>query len=180
MIYSYDQCLKKYNTDYKIKKQLASGELFKLEAGIYSDEQYVPEIAIINFKYPKGILTLNSAFYYHNLTDTIPNKYYLITDKDSSKIKDSRINQSFENSDYLELGAEDTMVDGVSVKMYNKERMLVELIRNKSKFPFDYYKELINSYRKIINNLDIQTIQEYTYLLPKTNTVIEALELEVF
>ena len=58
--------------------------------------------------------------------------------------------------------------------------MLVELVRSKNKFSFDYYKELISSYRKIINNLDIQAVQEYAYLLPKTNMVIETLELEVF
>ena len=88
--------------------------------------------------------------------------------------------QSFENSDYLELGEQDAIVDDVSVKMYSKERMLVELVRYKKKLSFDYYKELISSYRKIINRLDIQAIQEYAYLLPKTNLVIETLELEVF
>ena len=123
---------------------------------------------------------MNSAFYYHGLTDTIPTKYYLTTGKDCSKIRDKRVKQNFENSAYLELGEEDAVVDGASVKMYSKERMLVELVRSKAKFPFDYYKELISSYRKIINNLDIQAVQEYAYLLPKTNMVIETLELEVF
>ncbi len=180
MLYSYEQCLKKYKTDYRMKKQISAGKLFKIETGIYSDEQYVPEIAIISFKYPYGIISMNSAFYYHGLTDTIPAKYYLTTDKNSSKIKDKRVKQNFENSDYLELGQENVVVDGASVKMYSKERMLVELVRSKPKFPFDYYKELISSYRKIINNMNIQAVQEYAYLLPKTNMVIETLELEVF
>ena len=180
MLYSYDQCLNKHRTDYQIKKQISAGNLYKVEAGIYSDEKYVPEIAVIRFKYPLGILSMNSAFYYHGLTDTIPTKYYLTTDKDSSKIKDNRVKQSFENSDYLELGKEDAEVDGVAVKMYSKERMLVELVRNKNKIPFDYYKEIISSYRKIINKLDIQAVQEYAKLLPKTNKVIDTLELEVF
>ena len=180
MLYTYEQCLKGHKTDYQIKKQISVGQLFKIETGIYSDEQYVPEIAVISFKYPYGIISMNSAFYYHGLTDTIPTKYYLTTGKDCSKIRDKRVKQSFENSAYLELGEEDAVVDGASVKMYSKERMLVELVRSKAKFPFDYYKELISSYRKIINNLDIQAVQEYAYLLPKTNMVIETLELEVF
>lgn len=156
MLYSYDQCLNKHRTDYQIKKQISAGNLYKVGAGIYSDEKYVPEIAVIRFKYPLWILSMNSAFYYHGLTDTIPTKCYLTTDKDSSKIKDNRVKQSFENSDYL------------------------ELVRDKNKIPFDYYKEIISSYRKIINKLDIQAVQEYAKLLPKTNKVIDTLELEVF
>lgn len=40
--------------------------------------------------------------------------------------------------------------------------MLIELIRNKNNLPFDYYKEILLNYRKIISELDIQTIQEYS------------------
>lgn len=180
MLYTYEQCMEKHKTDYQIKKQITAGKLYKVETGIYSDEEYVPEIAVIRFKYPYGIISMNSAFYYHGLTDTIPTKYYLTTGKDSSKIRDKRVKQNFENSDYLGLGEEDAMVDGVSVRMYNKERMLVELVRSKNKLPFDYYKELISSYRKLVNKMDIQAIQEYAYLLPKTNMVTQTLELEVF
>ena len=57
--------------------------------------------------------------------------------------------------------------------------MLVELIRNKNNLPFDYYKEILLNYRKMINELDIQAIQEYAYALPKTNMVLETLQLEV-
>lgn len=180
MLYSYEQCVKKHKTDYQIKKRIAAGELYKIEAGIYSDEKYVPEIAVIRFKYPYGIISMNSAFYYHGLTDTIPTQYYLTTGKNFSKIKDRRVKQNFENSSYLRLGEEETVVDGVMVRMYSKERMLVELIRNKRKFSFDYYKELIGSYRKIINSLDVQAVQEYASFLPKTNMIMETLELEVF
>ena len=57
--------------------------------------------------------------------------------------------------------------------------MLIELIRNKNKLPFDYYKEILLNYRKVINELDIQAIQEYAFALPKTSMVLETLQLEV-
>ena len=41
--------------------------------------------------------------------------------------------------------------DGVDIVIYDKERLLVELIRNKRKFSFDFYKEIIASYRKIVH-----------------------------
>ena len=41
------------------------------------------------------------------------------------------------------------------ISMYTKERMLVELLRKKNKLPFDYYKEILGNYRKIIYELDV-------------------------
>ena len=36
----------------------------------------------------------------------------------------------------------------IEIHMYNKERMLVELLRNKNKLPFDYYKEILENYKQ--------------------------------
>ena len=58
--------------------------------------------------------------------------------------------------------------------------MLVELIRHKKKLPFDYYKEIIANYRKLLYQLDIQAIEEYAEKLPKTKLVMETLQMEVF
>ena len=66
----YTKIRSKYNLNKKIKNE----ELYQLEKGIYSNKKYVPEIQIISKKYPEAIFTLNSAFYYHRLTDTIPEK----------------------------------------------------------------------------------------------------------
>ncbi len=40
--------------------------------------------------------------------------------------------------------------------------MLIELLRYKSKLPFDYYKEVIINYRKLVSKLDIQEIKDET------------------
>ena len=69
--------------------------------------------------------------------------------------------------------------DGVNISIYNRERLLVELIRNKRKFPFDLYKELIVNYRKLVGELDMGLVAEYAYELPKTNMVMEVLRREV-
>lgn len=151
-----------------------------MEKGIYSDEKYVPEFQIISKKYPTAVFTLNSAFYYHHLTDVIPEKYYLATDRASSKIRDSRVVQIFENSFSIDQGAEIIEYGGVPLYMYNKERLLIELLRRKNKFPFDYYKEVLNNYRKIIDDLDVQFIQDLVIESPKSKMIMEALQMEVF
>ena len=179
MIMTYSECIKQLHGVNMFRKALSEGKLYKLEKGIYSDQKYESELSILTHKYPNAVLTLNSAFYYHGLTDVIPEAYYFVTDKDSSKIRDVRVSQSFDNSGQLMLGAIETKVEDTVVLMYNKERMLVELIRNKPKLPFDYYKEIIRNYREIINELDIQAIQEYTEQLPKTALVKKVLQMEV-
>ena len=90
------------------------------------------------------------------------------------------IQQKYENSNALHLGEITMEQDGCQIKIYNKERMLLELIRNKNSFPFDYYKEILNNYRQIIHTLNIQDIQDYADALPKSKMIMETLRLEVF
>ena len=180
MIYTYKECIEKYKTNYEIRKLLANGSLVRVRRGIYSDNDHEAELAIISKTYPDAVFTLNSAFYYHGLTDTIPRTYYLLTDKNYTKIKDKRITQFFDNNDSLEIGVETKVYNGTEIHIFDRERMLVELIRHKSKFSFDYYKEIIANYRKLIYELDIQEVQEYATQLPKTRLVLDTLQLEVF
>lgn len=180
MLYSYEQCIEKYKTDYQLRKEIEKGNIYKIEKGIYSDDKHESDIAIMNMKYPNAVFTLNSAFYFHGLTDTIPEQYYLETDKDASKIRDKRVKQIFDNNDSLELGVEQMEYDGTMINVFTKERLLIELVRNKNKLPFDYYKEIIGNYRKQVHKLDVQAIEEYAITLPKSNKVMEVLQLEVF
>ncbi len=180
MLYTYKECKEKYKTDYEIRKLLELGQLKKVGRGVYSDDVYESDLEIISKTYSYAVFTMNSAFYYHGLTDTIPRSYYLMTDKDATKIKDERVCQYFDNCSSLALGMEKKICNGTEIRIFSRERMLVELIRNKNKLPFDYYKEIISSYRKLIHELDVQAVQEYAIQLPKTKLVLETLQMEVF
>ena len=180
MVLKYEDCLRLYKTYYRIQQALAKGDLRKVQRGLYSDSKSESDLEVISRLYPYAVFTLNSAFYYHGLTDTIPQDYYLITDKNATKIKDDRVHQYFDNNNSLELGLEIKDYNGVPIKIFNRERMLIELIRNKNKFSFDYYKEIISSYRKILYELDTEAIQDYVIQLPKTRLVMETIQLEVF
>lgn len=179
MLFTYEECIEKYKSDYQLQKQLKEGNVYKVEKGIYSDDKYESEYAVLKMKYPNAVFTLNSAFYFHGLTDTIPQKHYLETDKDASKIRDEEVKQIFDNNDSLDLGVMEMDYDGTKIKVFTKERLLIELIRNKNKLPFDYYKEIIGNYRKLIHKLDMQAVQEYALVLPKSNMVMEVIRMEV-
>ena len=176
---TYNECLKKYKNDYQIRRALDSGVIIKLEPGIYSDKDFEFETSIISKKYPHAVFTMRSAFYYLGLTDTIPDRYHLVTDKDSSKITDERVVQYFDNYQSLELGMINYEVDGGIIRMYGNERMLLELFRNKKRLPYDYYKEILRNFRKRIEKMDITYIQDMALELPKSDIILDAFETEV-
>ena len=178
MILTFAQCIKKIGSKYLIKKAVAEGSLYQIEKGFYSESEHVSEVALIAAKFPKAIFSMNTAFYHYGLTDSIPEKYYLASER-GAKSSDKRVVLKFENSDILQLGAAQEKLNGTAVIMYNRERMLLELIRNKTNTPYDYYKEIILNYRKIIDELDIRLIQDYMEQMPKANMIRKVLESEV-
>ena len=179
-MFSYPDCLKKWQSDYQIKKRIHNGELYQIEKGVYSDTPTVSTLAIIAFKYPKGIITMDSAFYYYGLTDVIPDVIHLATDKHSIYINDKRVHQYYVLSNILNVGVTTLERRDATVRIYDKERMLIELLRFKNKFPFDYYKEIIGNYGNLIYDLDIERIQDYAESFPRSKMINDALEMEVF
>ena len=65
-------------------------------------------------------------------------------------------------------------------RIYDKERMLIELLSRKNSLPRDYYKEILGNYRNQIHELDIERIQDYAENFPKHKMISEALAAEVF
>lgn len=172
-------CLKLYGSDYLIGKRLQSKELFLVEKGVYSYTQIVPEQAVISFKYPFAIFTMLTAFYFYGLTDTAPEKYDLATDRDAAKINDPRVKQVFEHANFLNAGVVEEKVSGYPIRIYNRERMLIELLRKKSTISYDIYKEIIRNYRNIVDSLDMFKLEEYASLSPKSKKITKALAEEV-
>ena len=180
MIFLYKELIKKYKSNYKIKKLIEEGKIFKIEKGIYSDKKGVNYLEIISKKYPNAIFTMDSAFYYHNLTDVIPEKEYLALKRDSTKISDNRIKVVYYQDKFFDIGKSTLSINGVEVKVYDKERMLIELIRNRNSIGFDYYKEIIENYREIKGTLNTTKIAKYISNFAMGNHLYDVIMKEVF
>ena len=63
MIMTYKECIEKYGNAYQVSKVMEAGFVYKIEEGIYSDNEFESEAAIILKKYPKAVLTGEYAFY---------------------------------------------------------------------------------------------------------------------
>ena len=131
-------------------------------------------------KYPYGVITSYSAYYYYNLTDVIPNKIYLATNRNNRMISSNKIKQIRLKDELYNLGKTEMYYEEIKINIYDKERMLIELARNKRKIAYDLYKEIISNYRKIANSLNTQKIEEYLQYFVNGNRIFEIIQDEVF
>lgn len=180
MLYNYSELLTKYQSAYQIQKAVDNKEIYKIEKGIYSDVPNVHYLEIIMKKYPYGIFTSYSAYYYHNLTDVIPNKMYLATDRNNRMIYSNKIKQIRMKDELYNLGKTQIEYEGIKINIYDKERMLIDLARNKNQIGYDLYKEIISNYRKQVNSLDTQKIEEYLQYFVNGDKIFEIIQDEVF
>ena len=155
-------------------------EFYKIEKGIYSDTPNTHYLEVIVKKYPYGIFTSYSAYYYHNLTDVIPKKMYLSTNRNSTTITSNKIQQIRMKDELYNLGKVQIDYEGVTINIYDKERMLIDLARNKNQIGYDLYKEIISNYRKLANSLDTQKIEEYLQYFINGDRIFEIIQDEVF
>ena len=174
------ECLKEYGSDYFINRMIEEGKLFRVDKGIFSEEEHVPELALLSYKYPKAIITMDTAFYLYGLTDEVPDVCTMATKREAAPITDSRVKQVFMPKELMNIGATSIEYKGYSIQIFDRERMLVELIRYKSKFPYNYYKEILRNYRRILPQLNSEKIRDYAEAVPKSEKVIRTLSAEVY
>lgn len=179
MLLSYQECIDKYGSDYRLKKELASGTVFVKERGVYSTKRNTSELDTVMYKYPKTVFTGRSAFFYHSLTDVIPDRYYLATRRNDTRIKDPRVVQSFLNNEIFEAGITQISYNNSDIRIYDLERMLIELMRFRAKMPKDYYKEIIQNYRRIANDMDFCLVEEYADLFRNGGKLMDMIQMEV-
>ena len=180
MIYSHKELKEKYGSDYQIQKAVKEKELYKIDSGLYSDKENNHYLDVFTHKYPNAIISGDSAYYYHNLTDVIPKKIYMTTDRNSWNFSDNNIVQSYAIDNYFNLGKTKIEFEGVTINIYDKERMLLELMKNKNNTPYDYYKEIVDNYRKIKDEIDIYKLQEYASSYQNGDKLMAMIQDEVF
>ncbi len=180
MYLNYADCRRRYGSPYQIDKAVAEGRLKKIEPGVYSDGGRVSELGTVQFKYPKGVFAFDSAYFYHDLTDAIPDAYHLATPANAPAITDPRVRQYYFPPAIHRIGLVEIEYCGDKVRTYDLERLLIDTARMKSKLPSDLYKEVILSFRSRTGSLSEEKIGTYLPFFPKRNMIERILYEEVF
>ena len=179
MVYSYKQLLEKYKSRRKVDSLIKNKCYVKLSRGIYSDNKSLQaELESIFLKCPNAILTLESAFAFYELSDYVPTKYVIATGVKSHRLHNNKIKQIYISEKLLRIGLTTIKTKSGSINIYDKERMLIELFRFKTKLGYDYFKEVVNSYRNAFKNneIDIHKLSEYCCHFSNGNNILKNIQ----
>lgn len=93
---------------------------------------------------------------------------------------DNKVKQIYISEDKFDVGITTIKVDGIKIKIYDKEKLLIELVKNSKNIPFDYYKEIINNYRNISDKLDMNKLSDYLNYYKNDIDLFLKMQKEVF
>ena len=179
MIRNASELLPIYGSPYGIAKAVRKGKLFKVGHGLYCDDgPELSELEIVCARYPRAVLTMESAYAHHGLSDYVPERYSFATPLNSHWIQSPKVSQSFMENVIVDIGIEEVKTKYGVVRIYDKERMLIELLRLKSKFPPDYFREIANSYRDLAkrDGIDFRKLSSYCLQFKKGNLIQKRIE----
>lgn len=134
-----------------IQRLHLSGELEKLEYGLYMDpNQIEDEYFIAQYRCKEGIFSHETALYFHNLSDrtpitmmmTIPSGYNTRLLVEQDKYKFFYIDASLHKLGKIEIESP----FGNLIEIYDKERTICDCIKKKDQLDTDMVKEAIKRY----------------------------------
>lgn len=179
MIYMHNDFTKRGYKDYHVKRLLKEGKLFYIKKGVYSTTKEINYFEYIVKKHPNAIIDLWTACYCYGFLKENKIPYVIATKQKDRKIKDENIKQIFMTDELYMLGQNILKFEGVQIKTFDIERLLIEVVRNKTNIDHDVYLEIVSSYKKIIKILNKRKLLSY---LPyfKDKKILQRLETDVF
>lgn len=180
MLYSFTDCREKFGSPYQIEKAIGAGRIFKLDVGVYSDTGEENELQIVQWKHPNAVMTFDSAYFYYDLTDTVPDFYYMATDHGARPIVDPLVRQYYLPMGTAGIGVTTIDYCGDKVRTFDLERLLIETARMKGKLAPDLYKEVVLSFRRRSNELQAYKIADYLVHFARRDSIETIIYEEVF
>ena len=178
MIYLYNSLRKKNLSDYQIKKLLQENKLYMINKGIYSDSKDYSYLEVIAVKHPNAVFTLETAAYCYGFIKKNKVPYVIATKQKDRKIHDEKIKQIFTTDKLYHLGISKITYHGYNILIYDLERLLVDVVRNKVNMDYDVYHEIIESYRKIAKLLNKTKLNNYISCF-KDSKIVDRINKEV-
>lgn len=129
---------------------VAKNKINRLSRGVYSlPNELDDEYFIINSKSKNAVFSNLTALYFHGLCDRIPIKYDVTVKSDykGSLQKESNINLYYVKKEYINLGLSSVKTNYCNtVRVYDIERSVCDIIKNKNKLDLELYNKSIRNY----------------------------------
>lgn len=128
--------LKQEGVNYKkIQELIEKGFIEKIKYGYYQwqDEKAFTEAFIVTTMFPQAIICGMTAAMYYGYTDRVSGIWHIAVNRKSARNKFKMdfpvIKPHFIEEDRLMLGVSEGNIDGVTVKIYDRERVICDCLR---------------------------------------------------
>lgn len=178
MIYLYSNLRKKNLSDYQIKRLIKDNKLYMIKKGIYSSTKDYSYLELIAVKHPNAVFTLETAAYCYGLIKRERTPYVVATKQKDRKIHDEKIKQIFVTDSLYKLGVSKITYHNYNILIYDLERLLIDIVRNKVNMEYEVYHEIIDNYKKLAKLLNKNKLNSYVEHF-KDSRIIDRINKEV-
>ena len=134
------------------EKLIADGYVEKIRRGYYQwvNPEDFSEVGTVIRLFPDAILCMDTALRYYGYSDRTPGEWHLAVSKDSGKSR-FKIDYPFVKPYYveptmLELGMTSGTMDGHTIRIYDKDRLICDCLRYRNKMDKEIFNKAIQNY----------------------------------
>lgn len=155
--------------------------LIQIARGFYAKREWIVDpYLVFQYTYPQFIYSFNSAIYLHGLGDILPN-YLEVTKPINYHPYTKRRDDVVIHADTVDasynLGITEIVTSlGNPVRVYDKEKTICDIIKNKDKVEFEVYVKALNKYAKS-KDRNINKLMEYARVMKIENKVRSQMEV---
>lgn len=135
-----------------LQKLIEQGHVEKVRYGYYRwlDHEDFSEVGIVIRLFPDAVLCMDTALRRYGYSDRIPHEWHLAVNKYSGrsrfKIDSPFVKPYYFEPDIHELGLTITEMEGHQVRIYDKDRLICDCLRYRSKMDREIFNKAIQSY----------------------------------
>lgn len=160
-----------------IQKYIDNGLIERVSHGLYIDKKrFEDEYYILQKKYPSVVFSHNTALHILNLTNRVPFEINITVPR-NKKVRGNYDTHRVSES-YYDVGIREAKTPyGNTVKVYNAERCICDMLKNNSSYDLELQNRILDYYFKS-KDKDIDKLLEYAKIFniyDKVNTIVEVM-----
>lgn len=136
-------------THYQLNNLMQSGQVVKVKQGLYQwNEAEQSELGIVARIVPEGICCLFTACQHYELTTFVSSQYHIAIAKKAKVVLPDYppIQLYYWEEKSYSTGVIEMLVNGIPVRMYDKEKTICDMIRLRNRMGLDTVKEVVKNY----------------------------------
>ena len=165
---------------YFLTKMIERKQINRISRGYYGLSDYnADEYYKMISMSEKAVFSMNTALYLHNLSDRTPLVFDITVPYyyGGSLRKNEKVNLYFVKNSVLDLGKiEITSPFGMRIKVYDKERTICDIVKNRNNMDMEIFSKAIKNYLKS-NDKNLNKLMKYAKELKIEKKMKEYIEV---